>query len=594
MNDRLQYIDRMEMSLSDAFGMIQSLQGGSILKATRIVTESAGFLPDSFTPVAIESSLEQRGVFYITFLAGPVIFPSGEVYIGNWFRTKLAIQKQIGYQYVLLRHMNLRRTAQHLAPGSGGSTEYAERLDGARLSLSSLPILSDDGMELLVARIRYEPGMQAPNVEDIRDIWRFFWTPSEIIDPNENLDAILQLEEFQFTGDFRADQPTTPLRAINNEESLFYVMHFDESTMAHAFNARAVLGNYAFHSWEPRPFKRDTKSLPIRETTGIYLPAGIEASFGVRKLDMYRSIATEWASEQTLIPGQVLDRPALSGGLLDCYKSPYHTMLGWKIYATDFSEPHSFIKVWMRDGSIDANTLTQPCDLEIPVVLNSVPFNILPGNPAVGEAFIASRLIDPDHTINPALATFSIPLVTRPSLPIRPLVLNLGGDLGKLFSDDYIPHLSGFDDAVGSGTGANWWTKGGRVWFDGDAHNSNTPPVHVFRTPGPSDGRTFTLTRAVFVNYQDSGYGAGIDVTGVLYVRKKGQASAAQQLLAVGSNDGSEFPATDIYDNDVDGLDIELEPDTQYELCMESDNPASWPHMQVRGYLTLYLEEVLP
>lgn len=590
MNDRLQYVDRMEMSLSDAFGMIQSLQDGSILKATRIVTESAGFLPDSFIPVAVESSLEQRGVFYITFLAGPVVFPSGEVYIGDWFRVKLAIQKQIGYQYVLMRHVDLRRTAQHLAPGAGASIEYAERLDGARLSLSSLPILSDDGMELLVARIRYEPGMQAPSVEDIRDIWRFFWTPSEIIDPNESLDDILQLEEFQYTGDFRANQPTTPLRAINNEEAMIYVMHFDENSMAHAFNARATFGDCVFHSWEPRPFKRDTKSFPTREITGIYLPAGIEALFGVRRLDMYRGIATEWAAEQTLIPGQVTAHPTF-----DSLRkvSPYHTLIGWKMWATDFSEPHSFVKIWTRDDPIDANALTQPCDLELPVVRGSVPYNIIPGNPAVDKMYLASRLIDPDHTINGALRTEQIDFQASPSLPIRPLVLNLGGDLGKLWSDSWLAPAIDTDDAVGVGTLATWWEKGGRIWFDGDAHNSSTPPVHVFRTPGPADGRTFTLTRAAFVNYQDSGYGMGVDVTGVLYIRKKGEASAAQQLLAVGSNDGAEFPATSIYDNDVD-LDIELEPDTQYELCMESDDPANWPHMQVRGYLTLYLKEGLP
>jgi len=574
------------MSLGEAFGAIQALHGGSILKATRIVTESAGFFPDSFAPAAIESSIEQEGVFYITFLAGPAIFPSGEMYSGNWFRTKIAVQKQVGYQYVTLQHVPLRRTMQQIAPGSPPEAQYAERLDGARLSLSPVLAAPEDGSQLLVARIRYEPGMNAPEVEDVRDIWRFFWTPSEIIDPTEVIDDILQNETFVYTCGMRCNlQATVPFRIFNDEEHLLYLLSFRQSSIAHAYNARILFGDYVLNGWEARPFKLDRGSTPARELTAIHVPTGIKARFGIRKMDMYREIHTAWGGIKTdWVPGDVNVEPHLD---IDKRSSSYHTLGSYKLISQR-SLPHGFAKLWIRDEAVGPEVLSKPCDVEAPIVKDAESYSIVPINPARGVVNLTCKYVGPDMVVRGG-ATESISIGPAAELPSRPIIINICGDLGALWRNDNAGGPA-TDDGDGDGMGADWWKKGGRIWFHGLATKPNTPPTLIFRTPGPADGRTMTIKRAVFVNYQNSGYAGAADVTGELFIRVKGDSSSAVKLIDVGSNGSAAFPSTDVFMEDAN-VNISVTPDTEYELCVQIDNSSAYPHMQVRGYLTLYLQE---
>lgn len=404
MTDKFLYEDGVELSLSKAYTFIQNIANNRIRNFTRMITQSAGFLDDSFEVVALEKDLSQSSTYYLKLKVGGVVFPNGEVFKGNEFVCRVALNKSSSTQYLKVKSVSLRRTEQKQAFGAEG---YAETLDGAKLDISGNPEPADDGSELLIAAIDYLPDMDVPDVSDRRDPWIFFWSSSTIINPLEILDfdvinIMSSKSTWHSTSGAILDSPD-----MNSETST--ILYFSQFTDAnrHAWDLLVE----SVPSGTDRSFQRvEPYSMATEESTiTMRLPQGLEAKINLRKQDAYRAgVNTEWAEIDDNVYVSYLDSvfesretpiTAICEYIVH-YEQPY---LGVKIYTDADLGTSCFVKIWLAEEDNIDKTKPPGYIIGLPSSVvgagDELTYILLPYDKSAGTLYLEYEVISPAHNI---------------------------------------------------------------------------------------------------------------------------------------------------------------------------------------------------
>jgi len=421
------YEDGVELSLGAAYTILQNVANNRIRNLTRIITQSPGFLEDSFKVTALEKDASQSSSYYLKMEAGGVVFPNGEVFKGNEFICRIAVTKAATTQYLKVKQATLYRTEQEQA---FGGTEYAEILDGAILDIDTDPEPASDGSELLIASINYFPDMEEPKVTDIRDPWIFFWSSSTIIDPQEILD---------FTID---DVTIISSKATINTATVNYIDAYDINSEISAIVSIPQTDDDAMHAWdllvessypevsgahrrsEPFPVVSQSPSIVLR------LPHGLEAVLALRKHDAYRAgVATEWVQTDSEVE---IDHSGIEDAdiQIDTEVHAIQPYVGIRVYTPDSIGKSCSVKIWISEQD-DIDTDSPPRLLMgIPGSVDDnsyVPYFVLPFRSGAQALYMAYQVLNPAHRIV-ASGTQQIPYSAPDYGDEETFCIEFGGD----------------------------------------------------------------------------------------------------------------------------------------------------------------------
>lgn len=389
----------VQTSLSYASEMIQNIANNEIRNATKIITLTPGFLGDSFEPAVTSKSPSDPTVFIVTAKAGPAFFPSGEMFCGNGFICKVPLTKSDSMQYLKLSYQELKRSKQTMAWGS--QEHYAEILDGAKVVLSMDPALGEN--DLMIARINYPSQAKKPIIEDVRDMWKFYWTGAQTIDPESTPSASL-LGSYLTHSIINSSANVCRPNVMNNQYSLIRQLSVNKGGGMYSLDIVV----------EPRDdieYKDMRRLMPPHPETGpeslgntldITTPPGLKTSISLRKTDAYRTMITSnWRTID--VPHELSIDSDLQ---LETIVHQSLPLVGVRVYSEVDLPMGSFAQIWLSDAELSDINKTPPT-LEIPIPIQppgggtifTHPFYMFFAQEGTETVHVRHRIVDPNMIV---------------------------------------------------------------------------------------------------------------------------------------------------------------------------------------------------
>lgn len=353
-NEKLLYEDGVELSLGKAYTFIQNIANNRIRNFTRVITQSPGFLDDSFKIDGMERDLSQISTYYLKMKAGGVVFPNGEVFSGDGFECRIPIQKNPAIQYVKIKHVTLYQTKQDQSFGEDG---YANTTDGVEIVVSTSPDLADDGTELLTSEVNYFPDFISPVSGDRRDSWVFFWSPSSVIDPSEILSFDIEDISIRSTKGMRDPGHVNIIDSpdMNSEYSTIVTIPVFSGVAQYAWDSliesstpevKGMFRDIAPHT--------DVARDPV---VMFRLPDGLSARIRFKRNDAYRlGITTEWADSEEEVEIRTHEHNN-DAFFIEFLPHSTQALLGVKAYTTEDIDSSGHVKLWLSsEEKIDSSS----------------------------------------------------------------------------------------------------------------------------------------------------------------------------------------------------------------------------------------------
>lgn len=347
MTEKLLYEDGCQVSLSYATELIQNLMNNQVRNAMRLLTLTPGFFGTSFYPEGIEYDPSTPSVAYVRMQVGSIVFPNGEIFGGQNFKLRIPVERKDGDQYIkVVYHENLR-TRQKYAFNQNGN--YAEALDGVKVSVADLVTQSVDGDDLLIAKVIFGTNDITPQVIDIRNHWTFYWSGAEVVNSASSMFEVSVEEKSSF--DIKSpDSTVVPAHILSGDISLLNIIHISASDVKH-FNSIRLLANHSEFqdiSHNCPPFVEE----PLKEIICRKYPPGITSDLQVKRIDAYRGgIQTQWSAAKKYITGSGAASTSFGVDMttIQCETMP---IIGIKFWTESNIGPQFFIQLWLAGDEI--------------------------------------------------------------------------------------------------------------------------------------------------------------------------------------------------------------------------------------------------
>lgn len=165
--DKYVHKDGLLISCAESYSLLQSATTNSNKYANRVLMGSAGALTGAYTVEELSAPTEASSDRLIRVTVGPVMFPNGEVFLGERFRATIPVSANLSPQYLIMRYQPLRQTPGKYVSSIQPTAEYYYRINGLRMYLTTALFTVNMTNELPIAKLTYAPGDSYITIEDM-------------------------------------------------------------------------------------------------------------------------------------------------------------------------------------------------------------------------------------------------------------------------------------------------------------------------------------------------------------------------------------------------------------------------------------------
>ena len=463
------HCDGLQISISDSIALLQESTNDDIQDTIKLLTNDAGCFTDSFSVTETLAPVNSNSPKALAIRIGKIVFPSGEVYLGDNFLYQLPIYESQSNQYLIATYQPLKEEkAEYLCDSV---EEYYFRRNGIKLELQNNFVQTNLNQSVL-AMVTFFPGERL-----VISDWRQMFTPyykaimpvitGASVSEQYEVDYTLK-SRFPFNIEGRViSRYLLPARSMGEYKIKHEILN-DTTKIAQ-------IDNYICNAIEANNFMA-----PISYTLGEFLPAGLCVETYIKSISPYdANNESEWLALDERTVGEDSAIGTITPEISWCKNIPAFT---YRLVTADGQDGQSYGQVWFSTESGLGGG--QEIDItKSPIAENKIAFSGgsagVPGNvlffPRENDDIkLAARMVGDGNKIGSIGGGAS---ETTSTLFTEPILLKIPFRGHGEIDSDYAPQ--------------RWYSC-----VDGS--------VPVFQLHNPSS-KTMCITRVDITNYAESG-----------------------------------------------------------------------------------------
>jgi len=370
--------DGLQISISDSIALLQESVNDDIQNTIKLLSNKAGCFTDSYLITETIAPINSNAPKALAIRIGKIVFPSGEVFLGEDFLYQLPIYESESNQYLIATYQPLKdEKADYLCDSV---EEYYFRRNGIKLELQNNFIQTNLNQAVL-AKVTFFPG----EILEIND-WRQMFSPYHKTVMSEITASITE----QYESDYLAFA-----RLPFNIEGKLVSRYSLPTRLADMYKLRHEILNDAtkiaqIDNTIINCVDADGFSLPVNLIPVEYLPAGVKVETYIKSLNPYdANDESEWLEMLPRTTGEDEEPAGVTPSISWCKNIPAFT---YRLSTADGIDNQVYGQTWF---AVDVGWYGLLADIDItkpPTSENKVVFQGGVGTP--GESLFFPRESD--------------------------------------------------------------------------------------------------------------------------------------------------------------------------------------------------------